>query len=553
MHRGIHKFSSFTALREAHPSVPSARGRIYKGVTLIKSGMGNKRDRNYYPPEVLKAGVNAGIFESLRAFADHPNSVDEEIQPERTIRDMCGIYENTRYDTRENAVKADLRVLKSHKWLSDTIDELIECGHGDKIGLSINGRGQTEPARMRLEEAGNEEVEVNRLQQFIELRSVDVVTEAGAGGGFISLLESARRARETQMGIKELYAALREAARKGDLKEAKAIETKIAAIETQDEAETKSAKTKEGFMPRKRGKKMSEATEDEDEAVAEDEDADEQVEDTDEVAEAEDHDAELDDATEDAKDGTDPDDLEEADEDGEDEGEDDEEPEEGDDAEPTRESDGRPGYLRYADQLRERRLPPSERLSEAGRVKIRGGTGKPTGSVTSGGGRFTKPAKYPSKKSPVAKPKRMKVVRYTGGATREAAHNGPDNLAQLREHNRRLREKNARLSEALGQRASADLAKKLLRESNLPPSVRPTLVRDLIGLSAADMRAKIHQQERILDALRESAVADLSDGQFERVEGAGSTLREARFGGGSRGNGDDLADVFEDLGIAFKA
>ena len=147
---------AYTSLREAHaqPSEKTDRGSVYKNVTLIKSGLGNRRDKNYYPAHVLESAVNDGLFEGLRAFADHPDSVSEEVQPERTVRDLVGIYENANYNPDSQSVQADLRVLRSHKWLSETIDELLESGHGDKIGLSINGRGQTEPKRMKLEESG---------------------------------------------------------------------------------------------------------------------------------------------------------------------------------------------------------------------------------------------------------------------------------------------------------------------------------------------------------------------------------------------------------------
>ena len=50
------KFSRFVSLREANttPAVEDPNGgHVYKGVTIIKGGLGNRRDRNFYPAPVL--------------------------------------------------------------------------------------------------------------------------------------------------------------------------------------------------------------------------------------------------------------------------------------------------------------------------------------------------------------------------------------------------------------------------------------------------------------------------------------------------------------------
>lgn len=501
-YRGPKKFTAYTPLSEsgARPSEVTDRGRVYKGVALIKSGLGNRRDRNFYPPEVLKEAVDRGLFDGLRAFADHPDSVSEEIQPERTIRDMVGVYENARFNEDDKTVRADLRILRSQAWLSDTIDELLEIGHGDKIGLSINGRGQTTPERMRLTEAGDEEVEVNRLQKFLELRSTDVVTEAGAGGGFSALLESARRAKETtNMGRDQMLAALREAVRKGDLDEAKELEARLA-----EEDETETVDTEEACGGKK---KMAEAD--------------------DEV----DHDEELEEATEDAKDGTDPDeadeeDLEEADED-----------EDEDDME-----EAAPPFVKAA----------KKQKMFAREAAIKAATGKPTGTVQSGAGSFVKNAKFPKKGSKVAAPK-----KYSTREARESSlGSGESGLADLRAENAMLRErlasckaKGERLSEALRIRASADRAKKLLRESNLPKEVRPHLIDQLLGQSDEGMRREIQRQERIIEAAARMVKEDLLGDDFETVEGAGSTIRESFTG--SR-DGNDLGDILAEVGLPMK-
>jgi hypothetical protein len=247
-------FHSFTALTESGRTVSErARGgKVFKDVTLIKAGLGNRRDKNYYTPQALQDGVKSGLFEGLRAFADHPDAISEETHPERSVRDIVGIYTNARYreDSGGPRVVGDLRVLRSAKWLADMVDELVEMGQAGKVGISINGRGQTVPRTIKAAEADGSDMEVHDVQKFVDLRSADIVTEAGAGGGFQQLLECARCAQEKRpMTISEMQ-AIHEAAGKGDqeaikkllamvgegLTECKADEAAEADDETDDES-----------------------------------------------------------------------------------------------------------------------------------------------------------------------------------------------------------------------------------------------------------------------------------------------------------------------------
>lgn len=189
---------------------------------------------------------------------------------------------------------------------------------------------------------------------------------------------------------------------------------------------------------------------------------------------------------------------------------------------------------------------------------IKGATGSPTGSVGSGGGKLTTPAKVRKKASRVPTGlKKLAGRRTTGGAVREAGHTGGDadtaalraEIATLRERLSRCRAKGARLVEALRIRASADRAKKLLRESNLPPEVRPHLIDQLIGRSDEEMRREIARQERIIEAAAAKAKEDLLSDEFDDIEGAGSTLRESHHG--SR-RADDISDILSEVGLPVK-
>jgi hypothetical protein len=292
-------FSNFISLREsgaALKGVPEETGgRTFKGVTIIKSGLGNRRDKNFYPDSTLRESVSQGMFEGLKAYADHPTSVDEEIQPERTVRDLVGIYTNSDFKEADGGgrITADLRILKSSRWLSDMIEELVSIGQSDKIGISINGRGQTVPHKMKMQESDGGEVEVNLVEKFVDLRSADVVTEAGAGGGFQQLLESAKTAKlaeeRTNMDRKEILKALQEAAEAGDTAKVKELTAQLAKLEEVKEPVKKgtpAAETDEEETPE--GDEVEEGDEGEDgeEGDGEDDDLEEAVQSAKDAADA---------------------------------------------------------------------------------------------------------------------------------------------------------------------------------------------------------------------------------------------------------------------------
>jgi hypothetical protein len=507
----VRKFTAHVSLRESalEPSAEQGgRGRFFKGVTLIKSGLGNQRDKNYYPPETLRAAVESGLFEGLRAFVDHPDSISEEIQPERTVRDLAGVYEGARYNEERGTVEADLRVLKSHAWLADTIDELIDIGHSDKIGLSINGRGRTETSRRPLAEAGGEMTEVNEVKEFVVLRSTDIVTEAGAGGGFAQLLESAREVREmkTVTTVAKIAKALREAAASGDMKKVKKLSADLTAA-------TKS-KIAAGSKPVAEADEEKDALEEAaDEVVAQ---ADEAVSDDDDLEEADE-------------------DVEESEDDGDAADEDDEDLEESDDEDEDEDAvEAAPRRPVSAVDRFKAAAQQSQATREA--AGIHGATGI-HGSVKKSKGSFVKPAKFgKAGKSKLPQPaKPLKVVRAPG-RTRES----DARLQQLARENRELREKNSGLSHALRTRTASATARNLLRESGIPEETQPMLLKKLVKLpNAQAMREEIAFYESIAGG-RESG----------RVEGAGASLRESAYGAGD--GGDSVDSVLGSFGIPFR-
>lgn len=456
-HTAEHVFRAFTPLLESGTGGSTRAGngrRVYPGVTVIKAGLGNQRDRNFYPFETLEAAVNSGAFRGLRAYADHPDAISEEAQPERTIRDMVGVYKNPRA-VREGKnggrVTADLHLFRSAKWLSDTVDDLIELGQADKIGLSINGRGRTVEKQITLEESADP-INVNWVEDFLVLRSADVVTEAGAGGGFQQLLESARGSvkKETVMKLTEQNKkALREAVDAGD---PSVIVTLL----------------RECGVEMPKGKAKRAPVEEADEA-----DVDE-ADDLDEAAEEITAEADADAAAE----GSEAADAEGA---------------EGDEAE--------------VDDVDEAEADDAEEAADEDDIEesLKTVTKKGAGKLIAGRahGKHGKTIKGPKDTK--------------GSFTTRGRQNGGQPGRKFGEAEREaLLEENARLKAQLRVRTTTDRARNLLRESAIPEKMRPDVLRLLVGKDERQMRHIIGYHERMIETAIEESVGSAVEGAGSR-------------------------------------
>lgn len=189
----LSSISAFTSLKEATAPSGFDRARWLSKpdwavrVCIIKRGLGNSRDRNYYSAEAIIGA--AQLFEGRKAFADHPDRMQEQTLPERSIRDVIGWYDGVKASPNGDALYGTLHVLKSAKWLWDIILDLFDRDKLDLIGISINAEGETRPAIV----SGSN---VDYVTRFTKVKSADVVTEPAAGGEFLQLLESRRGAKE---------------------------------------------------------------------------------------------------------------------------------------------------------------------------------------------------------------------------------------------------------------------------------------------------------------------------------------------------------------------
>lgn len=181
-------------------------------VALIQEGLGNMRDGFYYTKEALQSAIP--VFEGKKIYADHPSVIDEQTRPERSVKDVLGHFESVKLEEGEDGqamLTADVAILpdEPYRWaralMRHSVSYAQKYPDKDFIGLSINASGQAntvtleefnksvvipESAKVKLSKAISEgltEVKVvNRLDSAV---SCDLVTEAGAGGKVLAMLE----------------------------------------------------------------------------------------------------------------------------------------------------------------------------------------------------------------------------------------------------------------------------------------------------------------------------------------------------------------------------
>jgi len=183
-------------------------------VVLIQEGLGNLTDAYYYSRQALESAV--AVFEGKKIYADHPTAIEDQTRPERSVKDVLGHFENVAFEEHDGQgqLVGDVVVLPDdhYRWARSLMSHSIEYAkkYPDKefIGLSINASGSAEEmpldkvlegnvpeaSRLKLEKAKNEGIETVRYVSVIENAvSCDLVTEAGAGGKVLEMIEKEKR------------------------------------------------------------------------------------------------------------------------------------------------------------------------------------------------------------------------------------------------------------------------------------------------------------------------------------------------------------------------
>lgn len=198
-------------------------------VILIREGMGNFKDRFFYTKEALQGAVASKLFDGTQCYADHPTDIEEQIQPERSTRDILGYYDKVEYQEADDGtglLVATLNVANSISldWamslLTNSIDYSTKFRETDLVGLSINASGSASPVGIddllsqklsqsvldKLNEAKAQGIsEINVVNELKDAVSVDLVTKAGAGGKILKMLEMEKSMSKKPVDLKKLF------------------------------------------------------------------------------------------------------------------------------------------------------------------------------------------------------------------------------------------------------------------------------------------------------------------------------------------------------------
>lgn len=184
-------------------------------VVLLQEGMGNFKDGYFYSKEAIESAIP--VFEGAKIYADHPTAMDEQLRPERSVRDVLGHFENVRVELGESEqtmLVGDVVIVPDdqHKWARALMGHAVEYAKKfpdkDFVGLSINASGDAsempideivskgipQSAFAKIEKAKESgATSLKYVSKINAATSCDLVTEAGAGGRVLEMIESDKK------------------------------------------------------------------------------------------------------------------------------------------------------------------------------------------------------------------------------------------------------------------------------------------------------------------------------------------------------------------------
>jgi hypothetical protein len=199
------RISNVSAMRE---SSKAASGKRFE-VVIIEEGLGNFGTCFYYSEQLINTLPQ--VFEGRKMFANHPSNFESQDRPERDVRDIVAYFENVsakrlngRMCLMSEAVVPDG---DSFDWARKLMMEAVDYGAKhptqELIGISINADGEATDSPIddviamapaaaagKLREAKAKGIEtVKVVTSITEADSADLVTEAGAGGKILKIME----------------------------------------------------------------------------------------------------------------------------------------------------------------------------------------------------------------------------------------------------------------------------------------------------------------------------------------------------------------------------
>lgn len=163
-------------LTEAANSAKELSGNKWRAKLISADAWGSS---GYYSSEVLKRDGARVFHEGLQMHQDHPSADEAWQRPERSVSTLVGKLETAAVFEDDPEFGPGLYAEVS--FYPSYVDRMREIGKD--VGLSIHAEGLTENA----ERDGRVGPVVTGL---LSAKSVDVVTQAGAGGRLTSILES---------------------------------------------------------------------------------------------------------------------------------------------------------------------------------------------------------------------------------------------------------------------------------------------------------------------------------------------------------------------------
>lgn len=148
--------------------------------TFLTPGF-NRSGMRYYKREAIQESVESGLWNGLKMFHNHASNRELSERPERSLSDWVSTVKETWVDPMTGAGKARIKVCRG--WFANFLKELQENDALSDVGLSIFANGRTKV----------DTVEGRRttvVEGFHQARSIDWVTEPGAGGRVDALWES---------------------------------------------------------------------------------------------------------------------------------------------------------------------------------------------------------------------------------------------------------------------------------------------------------------------------------------------------------------------------
>jgi cation transport regulator len=142
-------------------------------VIVIKPGFGNPVDNHYYPAETLSRDYS--VFEGVKMYSDHQTEEEEKQRPEGSIRQWVASLKNVRFEEGIGIV-GDAVIVEP--WLQQKLATLRDQKLLSEMGISIRAAGVGTKGKI-------DGKETNIVERITRVRSVDFVTEAGAGGGVL--------------------------------------------------------------------------------------------------------------------------------------------------------------------------------------------------------------------------------------------------------------------------------------------------------------------------------------------------------------------------------